>query len=117
MTTLVGFPLRRVVQLLIVRLPVLGSDVRPRPRYSNGSDKPPSHDELWRVEQAFERILGKVGCSTSRKVPSNPYLQRPIYFRPPYGKYNNLLLSALENRGYKKMFLWSTSHSIPTVCR
>ncbi|KAJ9099381.1 hypothetical protein QFC20_005734 [Naganishia adeliensis] len=49
------------------------------------------HDELWRVEQAFERILGK----------------RPIYFRPPYGKYNDLLLAALENRGYRKMFLWS----------
>ncbi|KAJ9117709.1 hypothetical protein QFC24_006423 [Naganishia onofrii] len=49
------------------------------------------HDELWKVEQAFIRILGV----------------KPIYFRPPYGSVSNTLLSALENRGYKKVFLWS----------
>jgi hypothetical protein len=27
-------------------------------------------------------------------------------------RYNNLLLSALENRGYKKMFLWSKQFRI-----
>ncbi|KAJ9112892.1 hypothetical protein QFC19_000447 [Naganishia cerealis] len=49
------------------------------------------HDELWRVEEAFIRILGF----------------KPIYFRPPYGSISDTLLAALENRGYKKVFLWS----------
>ncbi|KAJ9094273.1 hypothetical protein QFC21_006099 [Naganishia friedmannii] len=49
------------------------------------------HDELWKVEEAFIRILGV----------------RPLYFRPPYGEYNDLLFSALSVRGYKKAFLWS----------
>lgn len=49
------------------------------------------HDELWRVEEAFIRILGL----------------KPIYFRPPYGSISDTLLAALENRGYKKVFLWS----------
>lgn len=49
------------------------------------------HDELWRVEEAFIRILGK----------------RPLYFRPPYGSYNDLVLQVLSERGYKKLFLWS----------
>ncbi|KAJ9094274.1 hypothetical protein QFC21_006100 [Naganishia friedmannii] len=49
------------------------------------------NDELAKVEEAFIRILGV----------------RPLYFRPPYGEYNDLLLSALTARGYKKLFLWS----------
>ncbi|KAJ9094272.1 hypothetical protein QFC21_006098 [Naganishia friedmannii] len=49
------------------------------------------NNELAMVEEAFIRILGV----------------RPLYFRPPYGEYNDLLLSALSDRGYKKMFLWT----------
>jgi len=49
------------------------------------------HDELWRVEQAFIKILGL----------------KPLYFRPPYGEVSDTLYAALENRGYKKVFLWS----------
>jgi peptidoglycan/xylan/chitin deacetylase (PgdA/CDA1 family) len=43
------------------------------------------HNELWLVEQAFTKILGL----------------KPLYFRPPFGSSNDLLLSALTNRGYK----------------
>ena len=28
-------------------------------------------------------------------------------FRPPYGNYNDQVLSILAQRGYKKVFLWS----------
>jgi peptidoglycan/xylan/chitin deacetylase (PgdA/CDA1 family) len=47
------------------------------------------HNELWLVEQAMIKILGV----------------KPIYFRPPYGEYNDLLMSALANRGYKSELL------------
>ncbi|KAL7411042.1 carbohydrate deacetylase [Mrakia frigida] len=49
------------------------------------------HDELWKVENAFIKILGV----------------KPLYFRPPYGNYNDLVLAALDNRGYKKVFIWN----------
>ncbi|KAL7411114.1 carbohydrate deacetylase [Mrakia frigida] len=49
------------------------------------------HDELYRVEQAFIKILGV----------------KPLFFRPPYGNYNDLVLAALDNRGYKKVFIWN----------
>jgi peptidoglycan/xylan/chitin deacetylase (PgdA/CDA1 family) len=49
------------------------------------------HDELWRVEEAFIKILGL----------------RPVYFRPPFGSVSDTLYAALENRGYKKVFMWS----------
>lgn len=32
---------------------------------------------------------------------------KPLYFRPPYGAYNDLVLKVLAQRGYKKVFLWS----------
>lgn len=32
---------------------------------------------------------------------------KPLYFRPPYGSYNDLVLQVLAERGYKKVFLWS----------
>jgi peptidoglycan/xylan/chitin deacetylase (PgdA/CDA1 family) len=37
------------------------------------------------VEQAFIRILGL----------------KPLYFRPPYGSINDLVLQVLGSRGYK----------------
>ncbi|ODN74206.1 hypothetical protein L202_07652 [Cryptococcus amylolentus CBS 6039] len=49
------------------------------------------HDELWKVEEAFIKILGV----------------KPKYFRPPYGNINDNAMSVLENRGYSKVFLWS----------
>ncbi|WWC71124.1 uncharacterized protein I206_105077 [Kwoniella pini CBS 10737] len=49
------------------------------------------NQELEKVEQAFIRILGL----------------KPLYFRPPYGSYNDLVLNVLAQRGYKKVFLWS----------
>jgi len=49
------------------------------------------NDELSKVEDAFVKILGK----------------KPLYFRPPYGNYNDLVLQVLAQRGYKKVFLWS----------
>lgn len=49
------------------------------------------HQELERVETAFIRILGL----------------KPIYFRPPYGRYNDRVLNVLAQRGYKKLFMWS----------
>lgn len=47
--------------------------------------------ELSRLEDAFVKILGL----------------KPLYFRPPYGSYNDLVLQVLAERGYKKVFLWS----------
>jgi len=41
------------------------------------------HDEMWRVEQAFEKIVGV--C--------------PAFMRPPYGSYNDLVLQASYIRG------------------
>ncbi|RXK39999.1 deacetylase [Tremella mesenterica] len=49
------------------------------------------NDELQKVEDAFVNILGL----------------KPLYFRPPYGSINDLALSVLAQRGYKKVFLWS----------
>ncbi|OCF35058.1 deacetylase [Kwoniella heveanensis CBS 569] len=49
------------------------------------------HEELEKVENAFIKILGL----------------KPLYFRPPYGSYNDLVLSVLAQRGYKKVFLWT----------
>lgn len=43
------------------------------------------HDEMYRVELAFTKILGL----------------RPLYLRPPYGNVNDFVLSAIDNRGYK----------------
>jgi len=40
------------------------------------------HDEMWRVEQALQRITGAY----------------PAFMRPPYGNYNNLVLDASGNR-------------------
>ncbi|KAI5449809.1 hypothetical protein NCC49_004021 [Naganishia albida] len=50
------------------------------------------NDELARVEEAFIRILGV----------------KPKLFRPPYGDWNDLLLSALSARNYTSMVLWNT---------
>jgi peptidoglycan/xylan/chitin deacetylase (PgdA/CDA1 family) len=49
------------------------------------------HQELEKLETAFIKILGL----------------KPLYFRPPYGSYNDLVLQVLSERGYKKVFLWS----------
>lgn len=42
------------------------------------------NEELKKVEDAFIRILGL----------------RPLYFRPPFGNYNDLVLQVLRDRGY-----------------
>ncbi|WWC88290.1 uncharacterized protein L201_003198 [Kwoniella dendrophila CBS 6074] len=49
------------------------------------------HQELEKVENAFIKILGL----------------KPLYFRPPYGSYNDQVLNVLAQRGYKKVFIWS----------
>jgi len=47
------------------------------------------HDEMWRVEQAFQRIIGV----------------KPAFMRPPYGSYNDLVRAASFIRG-QKVVLW-----------
>ncbi|ORY24583.1 putative deacetylase [Naematelia encephala] len=47
--------------------------------------------ELEQVEDAFVKILGV----------------KPLYFRPPYGSYNDQVLQILADRGYKKVILWT----------
>jgi peptidoglycan/xylan/chitin deacetylase (PgdA/CDA1 family) len=47
--------------------------------------------ELDKVEQAFIKILGL----------------RPLWFRPPYGAYNDRSLKVLSERGYTNLALWS----------
>lgn len=32
---------------------------------------------------------------------------KPLYFRPPYGEFNDLTLQVLKDRGYKGLILWS----------
>ncbi|KAI9620891.1 hypothetical protein H4Q26_013566 [Puccinia striiformis f. sp. tritici PST-130] len=32
---------------------------------------------------------------------------KPLYFRPPYGEYNDLVLQVLHDRGYKGLIMWS----------
>lgn len=47
------------------------------------------HDEMWRVEQALERIIGVT----------------PAFMRPPYGNYNDLVRQASYVRG-QKLVIW-----------
>ncbi|MBW0499901.1 hypothetical protein O181_039616 [Austropuccinia psidii MF-1] len=47
--------------------------------------------EVERVENALVKILGI----------------KPLYFRPPYGEYNQELLNLLSEKGYKGLILWS----------
>ncbi|KAF8993114.1 carbohydrate esterase family 4 protein [Hymenopellis radicata] len=47
------------------------------------------HDEMWRVEQALQRIVGA----------------SPAFMRPPYGNYNKLVREAAEARG-QKVIIW-----------
>jgi hypothetical protein len=75
------------------------------------------HDELYRVEEAFIRILGKKPLYVSPLSLTLPFSSSTIsndeakanflQFRPPYGSYNDLVLQVLGERGYKKVFLWS----------
>ncbi len=48
----------------------------------------PTFIELQQIEDAFVKILGL----------------KPIFFRPPYGNYNDMVLSILAQRGYKCEF-------------
>ncbi|OAV95866.1 hypothetical protein PTTG_04894 [Puccinia triticina 1-1 BBBD Race 1] len=32
---------------------------------------------------------------------------KPLYFRPPFGEFNDLVLQVLQDRGYKGLILWS----------
>ncbi|KAA1119399.1 hypothetical protein PGT21_024261 [Puccinia graminis f. sp. tritici] len=32
---------------------------------------------------------------------------KPLYFRPPYGEYNDVVLQVLRDRGYKGLIMWS----------
>lgn len=43
------------------------------------------------VEQAMIKILGV----------------KPLYMRPPYGEYNDVVLQVLQDRGYKGLIMWS----------
>ncbi|KAF9457952.1 carbohydrate esterase family 4 protein [Collybia nuda] len=47
------------------------------------------HDEMWRVEQALQRIVGV----------------NPAFMRPPYGNYNDLVRQASAVRG-QKLVIW-----------
>ncbi|KAF9001487.1 carbohydrate esterase family 4 protein [Cyathus striatus] len=47
------------------------------------------HDEMWRVEQALQRIIGVT----------------PAFMRPPYGSYNDLVRQASAVRG-QSLALW-----------
>ncbi|KAG8733873.1 Carbohydrate esterase 4 protein [Ceratobasidium sp. 414] len=47
------------------------------------------HDEMWRVEQAFEKIVGV----------------SPAFMRPPYGNYNDNVRAAASVRG-QKLVTW-----------
>ncbi|KIY63018.1 carbohydrate esterase family 4 protein [Cylindrobasidium torrendii FP15055 ss-10] len=47
------------------------------------------HDEMWRVEQALQRIVGVT----------------PAFMRPPYGNYNDNVLAASAVRG-QKVVIW-----------
>ncbi|KZP17885.1 carbohydrate esterase family 4 protein [Athelia psychrophila] len=47
------------------------------------------HDEMWRVEQALQRILGVT----------------PAFMRPPYGNYNDLVRQVAKQRG-QKVVVW-----------
>jgi len=47
------------------------------------------HDEMWRVEQALQRILGVT----------------PAFMRPPYGAYNDLVRQVSFQRG-QKLAIW-----------
>jgi len=47
------------------------------------------HDEMWRVEQALERLIGVT----------------PAFMRPPYGNYNDLVRQVAYQRG-QKLVTW-----------
>lgn len=47
--------------------------------------------DLEKLETAFIKILGV----------------KPLWFRPPYGSYNDLALKVLAERGYKYLAMWS----------
>ncbi|KAF9021192.1 putative chitin deacetylase [Hymenopellis radicata] len=47
------------------------------------------HDEMWRVEQAFQRIVGVT----------------PAYMRPPYGSFNDQVLAVASERG-QDVVIW-----------
>ncbi|KAA1079405.1 hypothetical protein PGT21_010187 [Puccinia graminis f. sp. tritici] len=47
--------------------------------------------QLELIENAMIKILGV----------------KPLYFRPPYGEYNEVVLQVLQDRGYRGLILWS----------
>ncbi|KAA1064476.1 hypothetical protein PGT21_004288 [Puccinia graminis f. sp. tritici] len=47
--------------------------------------------QLELIENAMIKILGV----------------KPLYFRPPYGEYNEVVLQVLRDRGYRGLILWS----------
>ncbi|KAF9517398.1 carbohydrate esterase family 4 protein [Hydnum rufescens UP504] len=49
----------------------------------------PVHNEMWRIEQALERIVGV----------------SPAFMRPPYGNYNNLVLEVAKQRN-QSVIMW-----------
>ena len=80
------------------------TSVPPSPRkwshpHMNTLTRDQLHNELWLVEQAMIKILGL----------------KPLYFRFPYGEYDDLVLSVLSERGYKSEST-STSASSRTDC-
>lgn len=78
-------------QLTRVRQHTLGSHTWSHPDLTSLSYDQ-IHTELAKVEDAFIKILGL----------------KPLYFRPPYGSYNDLVLQVLSERGYKSACLPSS---------
>lgn len=80
-------------QLLIERFKkghLIGSHTWSHVHLTQGTYKQISH-QIELIEKAMIKILGV----------------KPLYFRPPYGEYNDDVIKVLKERGYKGMILWS----------
>ncbi|KAG0146635.1 hypothetical protein CROQUDRAFT_62636 [Cronartium quercuum f. sp. fusiforme G11] len=69
---------------------LLGSHSWSHPNLTMGTYRE-IHYQLELVEHAFIRILGV----------------KPLWFRPPFGEYNDLVLQVLLERGYKGLVMWT----------
>ncbi|KAI7954930.1 hypothetical protein MJO28_005330 [Puccinia striiformis f. sp. tritici] len=69
---------------------LIGSHTWSHVHLNEGTYAQISH-QLELVEQAMIKILGV----------------KPLYMRPPYGEYNDVVLKVLGDRGYKGLFMWN----------
>ncbi|KAH9822169.1 hypothetical protein DFH28DRAFT_947804 [Melampsora americana] len=79
--------------LLITRFKaghLIGSHTWGHPHLKEGTAEE-IHLQLELLEKAMIKILGV----------------KPLWFRPPYGEYNEVVLQVLQERGYKGLVLWS----------